>query len=160
LRVAGPVVHPHIAAPRCRLCQLVDRSGIVDIQKARARGQHVAAARGWRDRPHMPVQGDGVHRLQRAVEAGPAPVQGAAEDVDPQQLAAFGVPSRPLAQHSRDGRPRDRDRAALRSSRAGHGCSSSMTRGSWPRISVSSTRTFITGQLCAGQLHTSITPNG
>ena len=68
---------------------------------------------GRRDRPHMPVQRDGLHRLQSAVDAGPAPVQGGAEDVDPQQLAAFGVPARPLGQKPGGGQAGDRaDRAS------------------------------------------------
>jgi hypothetical protein len=46
--------------------------------------------------PHRPVEGDGLDRLQGAADAGSTSVQGVAEDVDLQQLAAFGLPARPL----------------------------------------------------------------
>ena len=121
--VAGAVVHPHVGAPGLRLGQLADRAGVVDVQEAGAGGEHVPAARGRRDRPDVPVERDGLHRLQRAVGAGPAPVQGARRGCRPtaarrvrRASAAPRVSSPAVAEHGTGA-------GGLRR----HGCANSMT---------------------------------
>jgi hypothetical protein len=88
-----------------RLGELVDGTGLVDEEEARARRQHVTAPCDRGDSAHVPVErhradAAAAGRQRRAVKA-------TAEDVDPQQLLALLVPPRPLAQQSRLERPRD-----------------------------------------------------
>jgi hypothetical protein len=101
LGIAAAVVRADAAAPRLRLRQLAHASALVEPQEAASGCEHVAAPHGRRRSAHVTANLERADAAEAAVVAERGPVHPAGQDVDPEELAAGGVPARTLGEQSR-----------------------------------------------------------
>ena len=100
LRVADPVVHPHVGAPGFRIDQLPQLAVGVEVPEPAAGRQHVATGGGRGNGTDVPADADSCDRTQATAFAQSGAVHLPGQDVDPEQFGPFGVPPRAFAEQS------------------------------------------------------------
>jgi hypothetical protein len=104
LRITDPVVHPNVRATGLRLGELDDRARRSDKQEPGACSQDITTPGGRRCRPDGAIELDRRSFAELTAGTDARPVQPLSDDVDPEQLVAFAVPTRALAEHPGLGR--------------------------------------------------------